>query len=585
MIAQLDEADCDRQITFNAIADLLQSAFLSSAKEAVPMASDAARASGVKVKPEESQLSELLASAHRLQRQYRKIKCRVRRDESNNNTSNAAARRRDVLRLARCNYFLAKLQYKVRARSFRDKGWARLCDRIQKEGSLSVRWRVFRRTIASGRKPTSSITQCSADDVPASAVDSLNNMAQFYSTVMSTDPIPNWDCGNSDREEEEGESEGDRDSEVRRICDPNTGVAGLLSPLDFPFTPDEVRAAVRSLRAGTAPGPDNINAQFLSKSSTTVTDLLTSVYNASWRHGVVPQQWRDANAFCIYKKGNISDPGSYRLISITSGVMRAFERLVNDRLREHLEGMGFFTPQQAGFRKGLSTLDNIYQLLQVVYAALSQRKRLPVLFLDIVKAFDRVPHSHLLYKLYEQGKVQGKAWGWLRAFLADRRFRMTSGRLCSSWFSASAGVPQGCVLSPLLFAVYINDMDKDTQGVLLTLFADDGCAWPVLNKGMQFRTAMRRMREFGDSVSEWSERWKLRFSPTKTQMVILTRPRLGSSASVEHALQWSTRSATSVCTSTATASGTRTTTSSSPRLATPPISSLASIATTVVSRP
>src|SRR6185437_8224215 len=204
--------------------------------------------------------------------------------------------------------------------------------------------------------------------------------------------------------------------------------------------------------------------------------------------------------------------------------MRAFERLVNDRLREHLEGMGFFTPQQAGFRKGLSTLDNIYQLLQVVYAALSQRKRLPVLFLDIVKAFDRVPHSHLLYKLYEQGKVQGKAWGWLRAFLADRRFRMTSGRLCSSWFSASAGVPQGCVLSPLLFGIYINDMDKDTQGVLLTLFADDGCAWPVLSSGMQFRTAMKRIRAFGDSMSEWSQRWKLRFSPSKTQMVIFGKP-------------------------------------------------------------
>ena len=183
---------------------------------------------------------------------------------------------------------------------------------------------------------------------------------------------------------------------------------------------DDVFAAARSLRTSTAPGPDRIHAQFLSKASWIVFELLTLVFNASWRWNVIPQQWRDANAFCIYKKGNISDPGSYRLISITSVVMRSLERLVNDRLRQYLDSNSFFSPQQAGFRKGLSTLDNIYQLLTAVYEAMAKGKRLPVLFLDVVKAFDRVSHSHLLFKLRVQAKVTCRQGMGLVACLPSR---------------------------------------------------------------------------------------------------------------------------------------------------------------------
>src|SRR4051812_17045275 len=198
------------------------------------------------------------------------------------------------------------------------------------------------------------------------------------------------------------------------------------------------------MRAKTAPGPDAIHVRFISKACLLAIELITETFNASWHYGVVPRQWKEANAFGIYKqKGDISDPSSYRLISITSIVMRVFERLVNTRLREFLSDSQFFSKWQAGFMKGRSTMDNIYRLHEAIFHALSERKRLPVLFLDIVKAFDRVSHPHLLYKLYSAG-ISGKAWGWLRAFLADRRFRVTQGRHHSEWMPAAAGVPQGC---------------------------------------------------------------------------------------------------------------------------------------------
>lgn len=515
-LQSLASEDCDRQATMDTAATLIEAAISASAIEAVPVRKDRK----IKLSPTEVKLARLLASTHRLHERYRRLKRRVAEDEKSGNTSVGAVRRKALRDSLKSSFLSASLQHKVRSSSLRMRSWLRLCNRIQGEKSPSVRWQFFRRTIASGRRAMNSITLNESDDVPPSLTASMNNFASFYSGVMSDGPTPRWEEDSDDEEEAEEKEHfpGLRASvNLTATC---TDIPTMRSPLDAAFVPDQVRAAARCLRASTAPGPDNIHAQFLSKASPIAFECITNMFNASWQYSVVPRQWKDANAFGIFKKGNISNPGSYRLISVTSVVARTLERLVNDKLSEHLEANSFFSRRQAGFRKGLSTYDNIYQLLRVVYDALSKRKRLPVLFLDIVKAFDRVSHSHLLYKLFMQAKVTGKAWAWLRSFLTDRRFRVTSGRCASDWYDATAGVPQGCVLSPLLFAIFINDMDEDTLRVLLSLFADDGVAWPVLQPRMQYRTQMRLMREFGDRMTKWSRQWRLQFSTSKTQLVI-----------------------------------------------------------------
>ena len=297
-------------------------------------------------------------------------------------------------------------------------------------------------------------------------------------------------------------------------------VVALRSDLDVAFTVDEVQAAAKALRKSTASGPDAVAAACLANGSFTLHAALTDVFNFSWVHGVIPLEWKKADAFALFKKGDHSDPSSYRIISVTSTVMRLFERVVYARLSSHLDSRRFFTDSQAGFRHGLSTVDCIYKLLRDVYSTTRSRKRLPVVFLDIIKAFDRVPHDSLLYKLHTQAGVWGKAWGWLHAFLSDRKFRVCQGDHASEWYTALAGVPQGCVLSPLLFAIFINDLDEHQLAVVLSLFADDAAVWPSLRSRRQYRSQLRVLRDFCTHVDAWSAMWGLEFSKDKTQMVV-----------------------------------------------------------------
>lgn len=414
----------------------------------------------------------------------------------------------------------ARCQYEAADKLTAERDWLNICRAVEGVPPHKA-IKAFMRTVPSSNMPLNSITRKAIDDLPANIIQSLDNMAEFYSEVMSPKPIPDWSAGPRPAPQRGGSLFDFQVEECISSDEPLTP----CPELDVPIAIEEVYRALKGLGSSTAPGPDEIPSLFLKKSPPVVRNILTAMFSASWRCGVLPRSWRHANSFCLYKNGNRSDPSSYRIISITSIISRAFERIVKERLTSFLEKRSFFAVDQAGFRHALSTLDHIYLLRRDTLNAMRRGKQLPTIFLDIIKAFDRVPHDKLLYKLFKHAGITGKAWAWLRSFLSDRTFCITQGSLRSKMVSASAGVPQGAVLSPLLFIIYINDIVKDNlSGVHESLFADDIAAWPP---GLRYmlRSQYKDLRHYLAFISDWSRKWLLSFSVKKSALVVFSHKR------------------------------------------------------------
>jgi hypothetical protein len=288
------------------------------------------------------------------------------------------------------------------------------------------------------------------------------------------------------------------------------------------FSIADVKAALRKGGVNIALGPDRIHPLFLRNAPDGFIKLLAEVLNFSWDFAVLPLEWRSANVTPLFKgAGDRRQRNNYRPISLTSIVSKILERCVLKKLWKVLKNK--ISTRQAGFRPHYSTHDAIYRLQSAVFDAL-ERDDLPaaehylsVAFLDISKAFDSVWHAGLLCKLSRLG-VAGQLLRWLQAFLTDRRIRVVHNNSSSEWFNIFAGVPQGCILSPLLFLAFINDITDTLYRYRCdaALFADDIGLWSLSNLGERADSDLNlTLRE----IDDWAILWKVQFSTTKSVFV------------------------------------------------------------------
>jgi hypothetical protein len=203
-----------------------------------------------------------------------------------------------------------------------------------------------------------------------------------------------------------------------------------------------------------------------------ISRVVCELFNSTLLEGVFPDNLKIAEVIPIHKSGSITMVNNFRPISTLPILSKVFERLMKARLVRFFGVTNFFSIHQFGFRSGYETNDAILEFLDFSYKSLDSKRHLVSIFLDLSKAFDTLDHGILLAKLSHVG-IRGRVLGWLSSYLTDRKQFTTVNDHCSDIKNIIMGVPQGSVLGPLLFLVYINDMSKSSDLLNFVHFADD----------------------------------------------------------------------------------------------------------------
>ena len=283
----------------------------------------------------------------------------------------------------------------------------------------------------------------------------------------------------------------------------------------FAISPEMVLKKLNELNPNKTPGPDGWHPYLLKQLAAQLALPLSILFQQSLSEGILPNEWLNACITAIHKKGDKSLPGNYRPISMTSIICKIMESLVRDQLVEHMERNNKFSVSQHGFVPLGDCSTNLLVCVEKWIEILESNDCVDVLYTDFSKAFDSVPHQRLLRKLKKNG-VTGKLLAWIAAFLNNRHQQVRVDDEFSTWKRVKSGIPQGSVLGPILFVIFINDM-PDVVESICQLFADDAKIFDTVN--LRNPNSGDRLQRDIDSVSKWSDKWQLPFNVTKCKVL------------------------------------------------------------------
>ena len=284
---------------------------------------------------------------------------------------------------------------------------------------------------------------------------------------------------------------------------------------DMPFfqiTPKMVIDAISSMKNSVSKTPDNIPSYFLKKTSKSLAKPLAILYNISIREGKIPQIWKRAIVIPVHKKGMKNNPQNYRPISLTSVVCRVLERIIHKQISIHLSNNKIISTTQHGFMTKRSTLTQHLYLLDKLTSNHENNIGTDTIYLDFSKAFDTVPHNKLIY-LLKSIKINTLIITWITNYLRERSQQTEVEDFLSRPCNITSGVPQGSVIGPQLFTIFINilliELENQT-GIDAYAFADDV---KILSSNPQ------HLQSSLDSITRWSKLWQLKINPTKSEHI------------------------------------------------------------------
>ena len=222
----------------------------------------------------------------------------------------------------------------------------------------------------------------------------------------------------------------------------------------------------------------------------------------------------DGRCICpIFKKGKKNEAGNYRPVSLTSVVCKIMESIIKESLVKYAEANKLIADCQHGFMRGRSCLTNLLESFEMWTRAVDEGYGLDIIYLDYKKAFDTVPHRRLLYKLKTYG-ITDKYIDWIKGFLASRKMRVTVNGSFSSWKDIFSGVPQGSVLGPLLFILFVTDLPQWIKNSM-RVFADDTKVWKIIKT----TSDAQGLQDDLDGLQRWSDNWLLKLNASKCKVM------------------------------------------------------------------
>ena len=381
----------------------------------------------------------------------------------------------------------------------KNRSWERHIETLD-DGNAAKFWK-FSKTMMNGRRETTNtpLNNCNGEPI----IDPLEKANIFLDQFS---PLSNDTTALNPEQEKEIET-----SQEKSECD----------PLDMEFSLQELSRSLQHL-PDKAMGLDRIYNRMLKNLNANNRVSLLSILNLMFKEGYVPKDWKCAIVTPILKPNK--HPGaaeSYRPISLTSCLGKTFEKMINNRLKWHLDNLNILPKAQTGFRRGCTTTDNLIRIEASIKSGFNTNCPTTAIFLDIAKAYDNAWIEGILLKL-TRANIRGRTLIWLRNFLTGRSIRTRVNHQLSEERATTKGVPQGSVLSPLLFNVMLSDFPTPHNGCELSLFADDIAIYYTAKTKQDTIIPLQNLL---DEINDWAKKWKFQFSVDKCASLTFTRKR------------------------------------------------------------
>lgn len=277
----------------------------------------------------------------------------------------------------------------------------------------------------------------------------------------------------------------------------------------------DIISIINKLNPKKAHGCDGISIQMIKMCPSEIAKPLSLIFKRCIEDGYFPKIWKKANVQPVHKKASRQTKTNYRPISLLPVCGKILEKVIFDNMYAFFTRNKLITKNQSGFRPGDSTINQLLAITTEIYEAFENSNEVRAAFLDISKAFDKVWHEGLIFKLKQNG-INGSLLTFLENYLSDRYQRVVLNGMESNWEKVYSGVPQGSVLGPLLFLIYINDLDEGISSNI-KLFADDSSLFArVIEVGATHQQIMKDL----DTITKWASQWKMVFNPDITKQAI-----------------------------------------------------------------